>query len=421
MHPLQNASAYVLRENPCDRNEKGACGALIAVLQGTERVREILQGMRRFPLGIVLGCLLLIAGQALAQAPAPSPDNAFPPQLQMRVPQAPTAFNNGGMTYLVYELHVTNFTAKAMTLSRIEVLDATAPHTPPVAAFSGSDLAKMLRPLAGTPAGSDATRIAAGTSTVVYFWIGMNSGVTVPARLLHRVIFDNTTAEGAVVGTHTADLHVLRPPLEGDGWQASDGPGNDPDNDHRYGLVVIGGNAVISRRFAIDWLLSRNGVTYSGNFQDVHSHYSYGQPVLAVADATVIAARDGLPDNVPGHFEAFHPAVSLNLDTIRGNTVTLDLGSGQYAYYFHFAPGSGRVKVGDHVRAGQVLAQVGASGDAREPHLHFEVTNSPIPMAGEGLPYLFDSYQVETQGGLHPEVRSLPLDNMIVDFDKPGK
>jgi murein DD-endopeptidase MepM/ murein hydrolase activator NlpD len=66
--------------------------------------------------------------------------------------------------------------------------------------------------------------------------------------------------------------------------------------------------------------------------------------------------------------------------------ITIDLGDGQFAYYMHLQPGSLRVKAGERVRRGQVLARVGCSGDAREPHLHFELTDSPKLIAGEGLP-----------------------------------
>lgn len=127
--------------------------------------------------------------------------------------------------------------------------------------------------------------------------------------------------------------------------------------------------------------------------RDVRSYYSYGKPVLAVADGRVAAASDGLPENVPGHGDTFHPAVPITLETVAGNTITLDLGGGQFAYYLHLQPGSLRVKAGDRVRRGQMLARIGASGDAREPHLHFAVTTSSKLLAGEGVPYLIDRYR----------------------------
>jgi hypothetical protein len=61
----------------------------------------------------------------------------------------------------------------------------------------------------------------------------------------------------------------------------------------------------------------------------------HGKAVLAVADGRVVAARDGLPDNIPGHNEAFHPALPITLETVAGNTTTIDLGGGQFAYYMH--------------------------------------------------------------------------------------
>jgi len=94
------------------------------------------------------------------------------------------------------------------------------------------------------------------------------------------------------------------------------------------------------------------------------------------------------PNNIPGHGDAFHPAIPITLETVAGNTITLDRGGGQFAYYMHMEPGSVRVKVGDTVRHDQLLARVGCIGDAREPHLHFEVTNSSKPLSGEGIPHL---------------------------------
>jgi murein DD-endopeptidase MepM/ murein hydrolase activator NlpD len=84
----------------------------------------------------------------------------------------------------------------------------------------------------------------------------------------------------------------------------------------------------------------------------------------------------------------------------------------------HLQLGSLRVKAGDRVRQGQVLARIGASGDAREPHLHFEVTTSSRLMAGEGVPYLIDRYRSASANGgpadLH--VREMPMNKNVVVF-----
>jgi murein DD-endopeptidase MepM/ murein hydrolase activator NlpD len=212
---------------------------------------------------------------------------------------------------------------------------------------------------------------------------------------------------------------VLGPPVEGANWVASDGPSNDEDNHHRRGVVILAGQAVDSRRYAIDWKQMREGASFSGDARNVRSYYSYGKSVLAVADGRVVAARDGLPDNIPGHGESFHPAVPITLETAAGNTITLDLGGGQFAYYMHLQPGSLRVKAGDRVRRGQVVARIGASGDAREPHLHFEVTTSSKPMVGEGVPYLIDRYRCKTtkEGPMVLHIHELPLDKSVVVFD----
>jgi len=227
----------------------------------------------------------------------------------------------------------------------------------------------------------------------------------------------DSSLEGAAFGTHYTKLHVLGPPLQGAEWVAGDGPSNDRDNHHRRGVVVLNGRAVISRRYAIDWQQLVQGERFSGDASDKRSYYSYGKPVFAVADATVVTARDGLPDNVPGHFQAFHSAVPITIDTTGGNTIILDLDEGQFAYYFHLQPGSLRVKTGERVRRGQVMAQIGCSGDAREPHLHFEVTTSATPFAGEGVPYLIDHYRTKaTDNAWQTRTRELPLDRMLIDF-----
>jgi hypothetical protein len=356
---------------------------------------------------------------AIAQQPAANPA-PWPVQLEMRVPFEPTSFPSEGRIYLMYELHLTNFGMAPLHLSRIEVLNADAVAAQPIAIFGTEQLDTMMQLLGGKTLSDPEARllIGGGQSAIAFMSVAFDRSSHVPDKLLHRVITTDSTAEGAVIGTHHTELHVLGPPVEGANWLAADGPSNDQDNHHRRGVVILDGQAVDSRRYAIDWKQIKDDASFSGDPRDVRSYYSYGNLVLAVADGSVVTARDGLPDNVPGHGESFHPAVPITLETVAGNTIVLDLGGGQFAHYMHLQPESLRVKTGDRVRRGQPLARIGASGDAREPHLHFEVTTSSKLLAGEGVPYLIDRYHCKSASGGPMELRinELPLSNSVVVF-----
>jgi len=55
--------------------------------------------------------------------------------------------------------------------------------------------------------------------------------------------------------------------------------------------------------------------------------FTYGEEVLSVADGTVLATKDGIPDNVPLSEKR---AVPITLDTLGGNMVVVDIGNGRY-------------------------------------------------------------------------------------------
>ncbi len=55
-----------------------------------------------------------------------------------------------------------------------------------------------------------------------------------------------------------------------------------------------------------------------------------------------------------------------------GNYIAVRHPNKMYSYYAHLKKNSMLVQVGDHVSAGQRIAQVGSSGNSTDPHLHFE-------------------------------------------------
>jgi murein DD-endopeptidase MepM/ murein hydrolase activator NlpD len=116
--------------------------------------------------------------------------------------------------------------------------------------------------------------------------------------------------------------------------------------------------------------------------------------------------------------------------TVGGNHVALDIGGGKYALYAHAQPGSLKVKVGDHVKRGQVLALLGNSGNSTEPHVHFQIADGPTFLSSEGVPYA-TSFEVVGGCGIGmgptpkidckrhapvPVKGGIPLQNEIVRF-----
>jgi hypothetical protein len=159
----------------------------------------------------------------------------------------------------------------------------------------------------------------------------------------------------------------LRPPFHGT-WTAHNATLDDK-NPH---------TAIRSQRHAVDWgIIGDDGRTYKGDPMKNESYLCWGKEALAVADGTVAVVVDGIPENpVPGHMDSYF---------IPGNEVVLDLGGGEYAMYMHLRPGS-PVKVGQRVKAGDVVGRVGNSGNASEAHLHFQVADSPRIVDCKTLP-----------------------------------
>ncbi|WP_158628935.1 M23 family metallopeptidase [Dyella choica] len=350
----------------------------------------------------------------------------FPPQIQLQVPYAPTAFPAEDGEHLLYELYITNFEDAPITLDHVDVIDSNQADRPPLATFAGHSLNEIVRK-AGTDDIMDISNVAkpvninAGSTVVLFLSVTQPPKTSMPKQVVQRLALTNgDVVQGAPVGTQNTRLKVLAPPVEGTHWIADDGPSNASDNHHRRGIFIVDGRMTDSRRFAVDWKQVEQGMPYHGDVHADRSYYAYDKPVFAVASATVVYVRDGLPDNPPGHNRDFHPALPVTFDNTGGNTIVLDLGDGQFAHYYHLKAGSIQVKNGQSVQVGEVIAHIGASGDAREPHLHFEVTTEVPLLAGEGIPYVIDHFQVIGGAGhtLGPRKNETPLDGMLVDFGK---
>ena len=93
-----------------------------------------------------------------------------------------------------------------------------------------------------------------------------------------------------------------------------------------------------------------------------------GIPIIAAADGTVMQTADGNFDR--------EPAGSNN----PANYVLLSHGNGWETLYYHLAANTITVKVGDAVKAGQVIGLMGSSGNSTGPHLHYTARYHGAPV-----------------------------------------
>lgn len=103
----------------------------------------------------------------------------------------------------------------------------------------------------------------------------------------------------------------------------------------------------------------------------------FGERLYSPCQGRILKVRDSLPDNPPGHPDTKYP---------EGNYIVLQCLMGDMLMA-HLRRGSIKAMPGDVVAMGQLLAEVGNSGNTLEPHLHVEATKDgkPIWLSFNGL------------------------------------
>jgi hypothetical protein len=306
-----------------------------------------------------------------------------------------------GKYHVVYELVLTNAMRVTATLKKVEVLDGNRPSRV-LATFEGKDLLSRLRTLANTT--STSPEIESNSTRLFLIDLTFDSRAAVPDRMLHRVSVLGGNGPAATAATPlsytvapfeiTGHVPEIGPPLAGKGWVAINGC-CEPGGAHRSTGLPANGRIWFAQRFAIDWMrLDNTGRMVHGDPSNVHNYVDYGADVLAVADGTVVETLDTLNNQIPGKLP--NPS-TITLKNVLGNHIVLDLGHGVFAFYAHLEKGSVRVKPGEHVKRGQVLAKVGNTGNTSAPHLHFHLVDGPSALASSGIPYVIDHFSLAGQ------------------------
>ena len=161
-----------------------------------------------------------------------------------------------------------------------------------------------------------------------------------------------------------------------------------------------------NQRFAFDFLGAGNdGKTRKGDGSLNEDYFAFGRQILAPADGIVTDVINGVRDNAPR---------SMNPYSALGNAVFIEHRPYEVSVLAHLKLDSIKVKVGDRVEKGQLIALCGNSGNSSEPHLHYHLQNTPIIQDGTGIKPFFQSLILIKDGKKEQKTNYSPTKGEII-------
>lgn len=335
------------------------------------------------------------------------------PLTSMSVPVSGT----NGKFNVTYELEITNaarsIDAKLLSLA---VLDADD-HKNVLISFDEKKLIEQLAQLGTRPVNN--TNIERNGGRLLAVELTFSERSDIPKKVVHRITVlgaNNPGSKKAVSLEYLAAQHpisgtlppVMERPVEGDRWVAINSCCQ-VGFPHRFSVATINGELVNSQRYAIDWMqLDDNGNLFTGSPNKLTNWFSYGAKVIAMGAGKVIKVIDGLPDQLPG---TLPDPRSISLETVDGNAIVILFDNGFYGMYGHLKRGSILVKKGDRIQSGDIIAQLGNSGNTSAPHLHFHLMQGPLPAGSNAVPYVLNQFSYRGQVDRQQFIDSLQLED----------
>lgn len=309
--------------------------------------------------------------------------------LDVQLPGNLNFINIAGKPTAYYELYLTNFSTDTFQIKKLSILNID--DTSIFFNMQNEELKNSYRKIDSIR--KDTTmQLMPGNSAVIYVELSLQKEQI--KEIVHRISFEVAGKKSlGEVSIQTSPSKcfsntqlVLGAPLKGGFWAAVYEPSW--EKGHRRVIYTVNGKARIPGRFAIDFIEIDSGGKYAKGDENIIKNWlGYKADVLAVAEGIVSSVRD---DFLEGLTLSGHPKYSA--DKATGNYVSIKIGSKQFAFYEHLKPQSIKVKIGQKVKKGDVIASLGFTGQTTGPHLHFHIADYDSPLGAEGIPFVFEQF-----------------------------
>lgn len=319
-------------------------------------------------------------------------DNRSIKIIDIRVPVTLNAVTIDQKPTVYYEIQLTNFSSDTVLIKGLEVFDTSDSSI--IFSLDEEQVAKA-HSVAGVSQKKMNHKLPPNASSILYLEFTLPNDKT-KVELGHRLQYVFTKTDGkkyVLVNSGVTKVSknspiVLGPPLKNGPWVAIYEPSW--ERGHRRVVYIVNDKQRIPGRFAVDFMKLDNEGRYAiGDLDVVKNWYGYGNDVLAVADGIVASVGNDFSESIT---ISKHP--DYKADQATGNYISIDIGQGHFVFYEHLQPNSIKVKPGQRVKRGEVIAAVGFTGQTTGPHLHFHVADANSALGAEGIPFVFDAFNV---------------------------
>ena len=175
-----------------------------------------------------------------------------------------------------------------------------------------------------------------------------------------------------------------------------------------------------SNRYASDLVnIDEKGNMYHDDPFKKENWYVFGKIVYAPAGGIVVEVQNTIPDNEFNGKTIKSPNIPKEADPLgMGNHVIIDHGNGEFSVLLHMERGSVIVRAGELVKPGQKIGNIGFSGDAIFPHLHYAVMNGAKVLVSEGVPSYFNDFRLYRGNSIIPVKKGRIDSGDIIESEK---
>lgn len=152
----------------------------------------------------------------------------------------------------------------------------------------------------------------------------------------------------------------------------------------------------------------KHKIRYFLNHISADKYYCWDQPIYSPVDGTVMQTGTGCKDHAKTNIwktiriwynatYKFRPEEingRLDIRPNAGNYVMIKAKDGYIVFLAHLKHASTRIKEGQPIKTGDLIANVGNSGNSTAPHLHINLFDQmEDPLRAKVLPFVFNKYE----------------------------